>query len=110
MSNPWCSPTQAVAGWTDAETLPADVVELFLDVAYETCLEYAPALAAGAVPPKRYTLAVALQAADDYAATKRDAGDVIGVGEQAIRVRPITDQVRAKLRPRSAVPGFGGTA
>lgn len=51
--------------------------------------------------PTRYQLAVVYQARELYAAADRD-GDVIGVGDYAIRSRPLTGAVKALLRPQSA--------
>jgi hypothetical protein len=48
--------------------------------------------------PTRYRLAVVYQAREVYAAASRD-GDVIGVGDYAIRSRPLTGAGKQLLRP-----------
>lgn len=52
--------------------------------------------------PTSYRLAVVYQAREIRAAGMRDASDVIGVGEFAIRARPLTAQVKQLLRPKRA--------
>lgn len=59
------------------------------------------------VLPKPFMLACVYQARETWAASRRDSGDVIGVGDYAIRARPLTAQVKALLRPLRAVPVVG---
>lgn len=104
----WANVEQARAQWPDAVDLNDAVLEQLLDVAQEVCEVYAPALADGATPPKRYTQAVVQQAREVWSNMQRD-GDVLGYdGEYAIRVRPLADSVKQLLRPRKGRPSFGG--
>lgn len=52
--------------------------------------------------PTSYVLAVIYQAREIRAAGMRDGSDVIGVGDFAIRARPLTAQVKQLLRPKRA--------
>ena len=59
-----------------------------------------------ALVPTNYMLATVYQAREAYAAGQRD-GDVIGLGDYAIRVRPLTASVKALLRPPLGQPVTG---
>lgn len=56
--------------------------------------------------PITYMLANVRQAEEVYAAAQRD-GDVIGIGDYAIRARPLTAAVKQLLRPQHGVPVVG---
>jgi len=101
--------TEGIAGlWPDSVTLEEVDVEAFLRSAYEQVVVYAPALPDGAVVPERYRQGQLAQARDNYAATRSGDGEVIGFnGDYAIRVRPLSTQVKQLLRPRPAVPRVG---
>lgn len=50
--------------------------------------------------PQAYVRANILQARDIHQAAVRDTGDVIGIGDYAIRARPLTTAVKQLLRPQ----------
>ena len=85
--------------WADAPTDDA-TLDFLLEAATDQCSAYAPALVDGEPLPARYTLATIQQARELLAAAKRD-GDVIGIGDYAIRSRPLTGSVKRLLRPES---------
>jgi len=99
----WATPEYAREVWSDA---PAEGLEDLLEEAQEQLDEYAPALEPGATVPLRYRRAVVLQARELYLARERD-GDVVGVGDYALRARPLSATVQALLRPERAVPSVG---
>lgn len=100
----WATPDDAAEHWGDAPNLPAGTLNDLLEVATEQCQAYAPELAEGAPVPRRYTLATIYQARELRAASQRGEQDVIGVGDYAIRARPLTAAVKQLLRPQR----FGG--
>lgn len=57
--------------------------------------------------PMNFMLATVYQARENYAASQRGEQDVIGVGDYAIRARPLTAAVKQLLRPQSGVPAVG---
>jgi hypothetical protein len=87
--------------WADA---PSDdeTLDLLLAVATEQCAAYAPAQAG----TPSGVLGCIYQARELHAAAQRD-GDVIGVGDYAIRSRPLTAHVKQTLRPQRGRPGVG---
>jgi len=101
----WMTPQELEAAWPDAPTDPVRL-ESILEAAQEECEAYAPALAEGAPVPARYREALLLQAQEVWGASKR-SGDVLGGEDYPIRVRPLADVVRQRLRPRRPVPSFG---
>ncbi|CCH79083.1 hypothetical protein BN12_40053 [Nostocoides japonicum T1-X7] len=103
---PWATPTQAQTFWADAKNLSDDILVVLLDAATEQCAAYAPALAVDATVPDRYVLATVYQAREVYSAGQRD-GDVIGIGDHAIRSRPLTATVKSLLRPQRVSLRFG---
>lgn len=93
--------------WTDAPDTPA-TVDFLLGIATEACEAYAPPLPEGDDPvpvPTSYKMATILHARELHNASKRGEQDVIGVGDFAIRARPLTAAVKQLLRPKR---GFGG--
>lgn len=103
----WATQPQAAYLWPDSGVIDPGALALLLDAAQEQCEEYAPALADPAAVPARYTLAVVYQARELWAASQRGEQDVIGVGDYAIRARPLTAAVKALLRPQRGRPGVG---
>lgn len=97
----WATADQAKAHWTDAPNMDPAVLTRLLGAAHEQCVEYAPVLAEGAPVPERYVLANIYQARELYAASQRGEQDVIGVGDYAIRARPLTAAVKQLLRPQT---------
>lgn len=95
------APDVAKEHWPDAVNLDADVLTRLLEAAHEQCVEFAPVLAEEDTPPTRYVLANILQARELYAAAQRGEQDVIGVGDYAIRARPLTAAVKQLLRPQA---------
>lgn len=58
------------------------------------------------VLPQPWMLATVYQAREVYAAGQRD-GDIIGLGDYAIRARPLTGTVKSLLRPQPGRPKVG---
>ena len=104
--DPWTTDLELVRTmWADAPDDDTRLTQL-LAAAQEECATYAPALATGATVPARYLEALVLQAKDGFDAARRQ-GDLLGGEDYPIRVRPLSDVVRQKLRPRNPVPRFG---
>lgn len=99
----WASIEQAHAHWPDSASLPEATLSTLLLVATAQCQNYAPYLA---FVPNRYMVATVYQAREVYAAGQRD-GDIIGIGDYAIRARPLTSTVKSLLRPQAGVPKVG---
>lgn len=93
--------------WTEAAQVGATLVATLLEVSQGQVKAYAPALADGAPVPASYRLATVLQARDNWQASRR-VGDSVAIGDTAyaIRVRPLSDAIKAMVRPPEAVPGF----
>lgn len=105
-TSPWADPTVAGEHWKDAPTAGNTITRL-LSVATTQAKAYAPALADTDLIPDNYVLAVVLQARELWNAAQRGEIDIIGVGDYALRARPLTGAVRALLRPETGVPGIG---
>lgn len=101
----WADSTFAGTHWPDASTIPPGRLTDLLDAATTACIAYAPTPLPSTIPTS-YKLACVLHARELYAAAQRD-GDVIGVGDYALRVRPLTDTVKALLRPTGRPPIVG---
>lgn len=93
--------------WADGNALEPSVLRQLLDAAQEQCEAFAPVLAADAPVPARYKIACVYQAREIYRAGLRDEQDVIGVGDYAIRARPLTSAIKQLLRPERRVPVVG---
>jgi hypothetical protein len=100
----WATRPLAERHWADAADLDDDTLDELLEIAEGACIAYKP-LPAGAVP-LQFKLASVYQAREIRAAGIRD-GDLIGVGDIALRARPLTDAVKALLRPQNPRPRFG---
>ena len=87
--------------WPDAANIGDAALDRFLAAAYASVQAYAPPLPDGADVPEAYVLANVLQARELKNATARGEQDVIGVGDYAIRARPLTAAVKQLLRPQS---------
>lgn len=101
--------TIARAHWADAQALPDATLDRLLSVAAGDCIAYAPAALVASVQPAdtdRLALGVVYQAREIAAAASR-SGDVIGIGDYAIRSRPLIDSVRQILRPATRTPAAG---
>lgn len=98
----WATKEQARAHWPDAAPLTDAVLDTLLEAAHEQCVAYAPPLPDPEPVPASLMLANVYQAREIYAASLRGESDVIGVGDYAIRARPLTAAVKALLRPRRA--------
>lgn len=101
--------TEGLEGlWPDMVTLSEPDVVALLQSAFEQVSVYAPALPAATAVPERYRQAQIAQARDNYSATRSGDGEVIAFnGDNAIRFRPLSTQVKALLRPRPGVPRVG---
>lgn len=115
MTTYWADKPAARSHWPDASTLPDAVLDRLLAAASTQCAAFATdtltaavsaAIAASTAVPETAVLACTLQARELYSAGLRD-GDVIGVGEYAIRSRPLTPTVKALLRPSRGRPVIG---
>lgn len=112
MANPlyaaaaWADAAAIGQHWRDAPTTPGTLDRL-ISVATRQAKDYAPALADTDVIPDSYVLAVIYQARELHNAVLRGDTDIIGVGDFAIRVRPLTGVVRAMLRPEQGLPVVG---
>ncbi len=103
----WATKTQARDFWPDATAMPDTTLDSLLTIATEQCTEFAPALAQGDPLPERYMLATIYQAREVWAAMLRGEQDVIGIGDYAIRARPLTAAVKQLLRPQHGRPVVG---
>jgi hypothetical protein len=85
-------------------------VQVFTDTTHVTLTGNATADGTGVAltvtrpTPTRYKLAVVYQAREVFTASQRGESDVIGVGDFAIRARPLTGPVKQLLRPQT--PSF----
>lgn len=99
---------RAPGRWPDAATIDDQVLTDLLAVALEQCEAFLPEFGTPApteATPSR-VLAQVLQARDIWAASRRE-GDVIGFDAYAVKVRPLSSQVRALLRPATGAPRTG---
>lgn len=105
LADRWATRAQAEEHWQDSKALSDTLLSDLLEVAEGDCLTYGPALVVppAALPdpmPTRWIIASIYQAKEIRDAGMR-AGDVIGVGDYAIRSRPLTSTVMQLLRPRA---------
>lgn len=105
----WVAPADVPeSAWQEFSELDQAEAALYLDAAQEACETYAPALADGAPTPARYKLAVIYHGRDLYRAGQRTGdSEPIGPDGYQLTVRPLSDAVKALLRPRNPVPTFG---
>lgn len=89
--------------WADA---PDDDVTLWevLEAARVACVNWAPALAEGKLPPANYLVAQLMQARSVWNSVKSGPGDQIGADGLTVRVFPLDQTVKAQLRPKRAKP------
>ena len=93
----------ARAQWPDAVSIPDGVLTNLLESAWTACEAFLPTAVVsdpGYAPHDvpGYVQANVLHARDLFTAYRRE-GDVIGFDSYAVRVRPLSDTVRALLRP-----------
>lgn len=96
--------------WEDAKALDDPTLDDLLDAALPGVVAYAPPLGdltTSVDAPKHYQLAAVFQARELRNAIQRGEADVIGVGDYAIRARPLTAAVKSLLRPQRGRPGIG---
>lgn len=103
----WADKPIARRHWSDASTIADDKLDELLEAAWPAVFAYAPALAEDAEVPTHYKLAQVYQAREVWAAAQRGESDVIGVGDFALRARPLTAAVKQLLRPQRGVPKAG---
>lgn len=70
-------------------------------------LDQTSILSLARVMPTRLMLGCVYQAREIWAAAVRDQQDVIGIGDYAIRARPLTAAVKQLLRPQAGVRATG---
>lgn len=102
MSTLWVDPETVAAEWPDA-VMDANALERLIAAAQDVLEHYAPALPDGAPIPERYQEALLLHIREVWRASERE-GDVLGLGEFAVRARDMTSTVKALLRPRPGKP------
>lgn len=93
--------------WADAGKLDDLVLDELLEAALPGVINYAPALPAETPAPTSYLLGLTYHARDLRTAILRGEGDVIGVGDFALRARELSAAVKALLRPKRGRPGVG---
>lgn len=94
--------------WEDGAVLSDEHLVSLLETAQEQAEAYAPALVEGAPVPERYRVAVIYQARDvRRAQLAADGGETIGVGDYALRARPLAAAVKSLLRPPRPPRHFG---
>jgi hypothetical protein len=100
----WATPADVRKRWPDAVGVADELLTEFINAAHAKTSAYAPALAEGEDVPANYREAEVMQVRDLMMAHKRD-GDVLGFGDGfAVRVRPLSEDVKALLRPVTGVP------
>ncbi|MBT1676008.1 hypothetical protein [Curtobacterium aurantiacum] len=94
---------RARTSWADA---PDDDVTLYevLEASRVACINWAPALAEGELPPANYLIAQLMQARSVWNSVKSGPGDQIGADGFTVRVFPLDATVKAQLRPKRALP------
>lgn len=108
----WVTPAEARADWPDAPS-DDDRLARHLDAAQEQCENFLPTAEAdgynATVPvPNRVKFAVIFQARENVnAGAAEGSSDIVGVGDFAIRRRPLTMAVRQLLRPKRAFGPLG---
>lgn len=101
----WLTMEQARERWADAPQNDVSLYEL-LDTARIQCVEYAPAITAGAVISTAYRQAQYLQARAIYMASITNQADAVGVEGFTVRSYPLDWNIRALLRPKKAIGGM----
>lgn len=95
--------------WPDADTLDPGTLSTLLDAAWEDCESFLPAELVTTPPtptPRRWVVANVLHARDLWTAYRQEGG-VVGFDSYAVRIRPLSDTVRAQLRPPRGTPKVG---
>ena len=109
MTHP-ATPDVAAALWPDADTIDPATLDQLLTASWSRCLAFLPGDVdvPGADPDTvvRWAHANVLDARELWTSYRRD-GDVIGFETYAVRVRPLSDTVRALLRPQRGCPLVG---
>lgn len=97
--------------WPDSTDISDERLTALLAAAFPQCEAYARRLADTAEyptgVPTAYTIAQVMQAREIYQSAQRGEQDVIGVGDYAIRSRPLIAAVKSLLRPEHGRPGVG---
>lgn len=97
--------------WADSTDIDDDRLTRLLAAAFPACELYAPKLPDDAVyptgVPEAYTVAQVMHARELYQAQQRGEQDVVGVGDYALRARPLIAAVKSLLRPERSRPGVG---
>lgn len=104
---PWATTAIAPQHWPEAGTVDPAALTRYLSAATDACRDYAPILADTDTIPAGYVIATCLHARDLHSAMLRDSADVIGVGDYAIRARPLSTAVKQALRPETRRPTIG---
>lgn len=102
----WADVTMARRDWKDAPTDDGRLNDL-LTAATAACRAYAPVRPDATVIPVSWQTATVLQAREIASAAARDGGDVIGIGDYAIRARDLSVTVKGLLRPRRPFGAVG---
>lgn len=100
----WTDLTKARLHWPDAASIADAVLTDLLDAAQIECERYAQPLPEATAPSVDYVLAVILQARELYNAGQRDSADLVGIGDYAVRARPLPAHVKRLLPRRTPTP------
>jgi hypothetical protein len=101
----WASVDDAHAAWRESSTIPAARLEDLLEVATDVLTPYArpqdldPTGVPVTAAANRLREACVAHARDMWAVSVSDTGDVIGFDSYGVRRRPLSDHVRALMRP-----------
>ena len=93
--------------WPDADVLEDDVLTAYLRSAYESCVAFAPALAADVEVPESWRVAQVMQARAVYRSLKAGGRDQVGPDGFTVTVYPLDWNVRQQLRPKRGRPLVG---
>jgi len=102
----WATLETARRAWPDAPSGTPDDDDLLtqlLEIARDKVLTFGPLLADPDAPPDGWDYAQTLAARDVWQAARRD-GDFIGFDTYAIRVRPLSADAQAIVRPYKGTP------
>jgi hypothetical protein len=108
----WATISQAHEAWRESDVIPDARLTELLQIATDLLHPYARASdldALGMPTPEaahRLREATIMQAKDSWSVMTSDSGDVIGFETYALRRRPLSDAVKALLRPQT-VPMVG---
>lgn len=101
----WADVAQARRDWPDAPADDPTLEDLLTDARVKVAA-FGPTLDDPDLPPDGWSRAQILTARDVWGAARRQ-GDLIGFDTFAVRVRPLTADAMALVRPYTGRPGVG---